>query len=138
MGDNMNNTDLFKMVKELKLPEGKYALFGSAPLGIRGLKKCHDVDVVVKDDLWNEYKSRGWKVKVMPDGTPYLCEGKIELWKDWGPGQWNLNQLIEEAEIIDELPFVKLLTVLKWKKLNGREKDLKDIEAIENFLRIQK
>jgi len=46
--------------------------------------------------------------------------------------------LIDGAEIIDGLPFVKLERVLAWKKLNTREKDLKDIEVIEKFLRTHK
>ncbi|MDP2856193.1 MAG: hypothetical protein Q8N90_03725 [bacterium] len=60
------------------------------------------------------------------------------MWKGWKPGQWDIKQLIREAEIIDGLPFVKLKYVLKWKKLSGREKDLKDIETIERFLQTQK
>ncbi|MFA6131648.1 MAG: hypothetical protein WC702_01075 [Patescibacteria group bacterium] len=134
--NNMSNEDLFQKVRELKLPVGKYALFGSAPLGIRKLRDCHDVDIIVTEDLWNEYKDKNWEIKTMPDGSPYLCNGEIELWKNWKPGQWDLKQLIEEAETIDGLPFVRLETVLEWKRMKGREKDLKDIEIIEKFLQV--
>jgi len=139
----MKNSDLFQKVKELKLPIGKYALFGSAPLGIKGLRDCHDIDIIVTEDLWDECKNKDWLLKIaLHDGLypdcPYLEKGKIELWKDWKPGQWNIKQLIREAEIIDGLPFVKLERVLEWKKLSGREKDLKDIEIIEKFLWSQK
>lgn len=135
----MGNNKLFQRVKELKLPLGKYALFGSAPLGVRGLKDCHDVDIIVTEDLWNEYKDKGnWETKKFNDRTLYLANGDVELWKDWGPGQWDVKQLIREAEIIDELPFVKLERALEWKRLNAREKDLKDIETIKKFLRTQK
>lgn len=135
----MSNKELFQIVKELKLPVGKYALFGSAPLGVRGLRECHDIDIVVMEDLWNDYSSKnGWEVKKHSDGTSYLVNGSIELWKDWGPGQWDINRLIKEAEVIDELPFVKLEYVVEWKKLYGRDKDFKDVETIEKFLRTQK
>jgi hypothetical protein len=135
----MGNKNLFEKVKKMNLPTGKYALFGSAPLGIRGLKDCHDIDIIVTEDLWDEYKAKeGWTIKKFNDGISYLESDSIELWKDWGPGQWNIEQLIREAEIIDGLPLVKLKIVLKWKKTNGREKDIKDIEIIENFLRAQK
>ena len=138
MENNISNNKLFQRVKELKLPMGKYVLFGSAPLGIRGLKDCHDIDIVVTEDLWNEYKNKGWKIKIMPHGGQYLKNNEIELWKDWKPGQWDIERLIKEAEIISELPFVKLEYIIEWKKLNGREKDLKDIEVAEQFLRTQK
>lgn len=130
----MGNKELFQRVKKLKLPVGKYALFGSAPLGIRGLKDCHDIDIIVTKDLWDEYKAKGWEIKIMSHDSQYLWSDKIELWKDWGPGIWDINKLIQEAEIIDGLPFVKLERVMEWKKLNAREKDLKDIEIIEKFL----
>ena len=131
----MSNKDLLQRVQELKLPIGRYALFGSAPLGIRGLKNCHDIDIIVTEDLWNEYKKRDWEIKMMPQGSQYLWNDEIELWKDWKHGQWNIRQLIGEAEIIDELPFVKLERVLEWKRQNGREKDLEDVETVERFLR---
>jgi len=134
----MNNNDLFQRVKELKLPIGKYALFGSAPSGTRGLKDCRDIDIIVTEDLWDEYKSKGWETRVMPRGSQYLWNDEIELWKDWYPGKWDIKKLIDEAEMIDELPFVKLEHVVKWKRQSGREKDLKDIETIEKFLRTQK
>lgn len=130
----MDNKDLFQRVKELNLPAGKYALFGSAPLGIRGLKDCHDIDIVVMEDLWNEYKEKNWDIRTMPRGSQYLWNDEIELWKDWKPGRWDIGKLIEESEIIDGLPFVRLERVLEWKKLSGREKDLKDIKTIEKFL----
>ncbi len=43
----MTNKELFKKVKNLNLPIGDYALFGSAPMGIRGLRECHDIDIIV-------------------------------------------------------------------------------------------
>ena len=131
----MNNNDLFRRVKEIRLPPGRYALFGSAPMGIRGLKVCQDADIIVTENLWDEYMNKGWEIKTMPHGSRYLRDNKIELWKDWYPGNWDIGQLIREAEMIDALPFVKLETVLKWKKAAARENDLKDIDIIEEYLR---
>ena len=123
----------------MKLPIGKYALFGSAPLGIRGLRGCHDIDIIVTEDLWNEFSKKNWDLKFSSFGNPFLCNGDIELGKDWWkPGLWDITKLIGEADIIDGLPFVKLERVLEWKRLMGREKDFKDIEIIEKFLRAQK
>lgn len=138
MGNNTSNQNLFQRVKELKLPMGKYALFGSAPLGIRKLKNCRDIDIVVTEDLWDEYKQKNWKLRTKPHGSKYLWNKKIELWKDWQPGQWDIKQLIKEAEIINDLPFVRLERVLEYKKLLGRKKDLADIKIIKKFLQTKK
>lgn len=140
------NQNLFQKVKELNLPVGKYAIFGSGPMGIRGLKGCHDADLIVTEDIWEEYKKKDeWKLNKMHHNnqSEYLRfgdeqNGQIELWKDWFPGEWDIKKLIKEAEIINGLPFVKLDYVIKWKKLNGREKDLKDTEIIERFLQNKK
>jgi len=136
----MPNKELFARVKELNLPIGKYALFGSAPLGIRNLKDCHDVDIIATEELWNEYKNKPeWELKEMHNefGDVYLCNGDIELWKKWRAGDWNIENLIKEAEMIDGLPFVRLEEMIKWKKMNGREKDLRDAETAEKYLREQ-
>jgi len=129
------NNLLFKKAKELNLPKGGYAIFGSGPMGVRGLKECHDLDIIVKEGIFEKYKNlKNWQSK-KSNNSYYLDNNEgLELWKDWGPGKWNIAQLIKDAEIIDDLPFVRLNSVLEWKKMNGREKDLKDIKLIEDFL----
>lgn len=130
----MDNNSLFQRIKKVQLPLGKYAFFGSVPLGVRGLRDCHDIDIVVTKDLWNELK-KNWEMRKIPRGSQYLWNDGIELWKEWKPGQWNIQKLIDEAEIINGFPFVKLEYVIEWKRQYGREKDLKDIEIAEKFLR---
>jgi hypothetical protein len=131
----MSNKELFQKAKDLQLPIGQYALFGSTPLGVRNLRDCHDVDIIVTEDLWNKFKNENWEIITVNDGVQKLSKDDIEILKNWYPGEWDIKKLIEEAEIIDELPFVKLKEVLKWKKLFNREKDQKDIKIIEEFLK---
>lgn len=137
----MTNKKLFQKVKDLNLPVGKYALFGSAPMGVRGLRDCHDIDVIVTETLWNDYKMKpDWslaRTKNKDKHSDGLRNDNIELWKDWWP-EWDINKLIQEAEMIDGLPFVKLEEVLKWKKQIAREKDLMDVKIIEKFLQDDK
>lgn len=129
------NKKIFKQVKDLNFPLGRYALFGSAPMGVRGLRDCNDADVIVLADLFEELRSRGFKENKKDDGSPYFKIKDVEIWKNWAPGDWDINSLIKDAEIIDGLPFVQLHEVLKWKKLLGREKDFSDIKLINNFLK---
>ena len=134
----MNIQELFSKVKELGLSPGEYVLFDSAPMGIRGLRDCHDVDILVTQDEWDKYRDRaGWVVRVGPRGDDYLENGDLELWKNWAPGDLDVQKLIDEADVIDDLPFVRLNSVMEWKKLNAREKDLKDVEIIANFLKTE-
>jgi hypothetical protein len=132
----MSNAELFQRVKAMELPVGKYALFGSAPMGVRNLKDCRDADVIVTADLWEKYRNDpAWRGQTSASGNEGLANGDIELWRSWKPWFPDVETLIAEAELIDGLPFVRLERVLAWKKQYGREKDLKDVEIIEKFLR---
>ncbi len=130
------NKDLFEKFKELNLPIGEYAIFGSGPMAARGLKQSNDIDAIVTDRIFNEYKNKPeWKLKEIGDwGVELISCGEIEMLNGWGPGKWDTQKIISEAEIINGLAFVKLGEVLKWKKMMVREKDKKDIELIEEYL----
>lgn len=129
------NEDAFKRIKELHLPDGKYLLSGSLPLGIRNLRKCRDIDIIVAEDIWDGYKKMGWEIKEISCGTKYLQKDDIELWKDWVL-DYDTN-IIEEAEIIDNLPFMSLKRTVEWKNITKRKKDLEDIKIIEQYYREQ-
>ncbi|MFC1756735.1 hypothetical protein ACFLZC_01060 [Patescibacteria group bacterium] len=61
--------ELFKKLKELNLPLGKYAVFGSGSMCAHGLRDCNDIDLLVTKDLFEEYKLKeGWSVKKLKSG----------------------------------------------------------------------
>lgn len=135
----MGNKKIFEQVKKLNLPKGKYVIFGSAPMGIRGIRDCHDLDIVVLEEVLEEIKKKpDWKVKNFENGRQIFVFGDIELWKDWWPGQWDTEDLIKRADIIDDLPFATLEDVLRWKKIFGRKKDWQDIQLIKKYLKKKK
>ena len=130
----MDNKELFQKVKDLNLPLGEYAIFGSGPMGIRGIREMNDIDIIVTQKLWNIFTGNSeWELR-QGNGSYGLANRHlgIETWKDWGPG-WDVEKLIQEAEIINDLPFVKLEKMIKWKKISGRDKDLKDLELIKDW-----
>ena len=118
-------------LKRLDFPIDKFAIFGSGPLAIRGLREIDDLDIIVKPDLWNVLRK---KYLIRNEKIEYIKIGNIEIYKEWSPWFDDINQLIDEADIIDGFRFVKLKRVLEWKKAFNREKDKKDIELINNYL----
>ncbi|MDP2856192.1 MAG: hypothetical protein Q8N90_03720 [bacterium] len=54
----MSNNDLFQKVKKLNLPIGNYAIFGSGSLMIRNIRESRDLNVIVTEDLFEEYKNK--------------------------------------------------------------------------------
>lgn len=127
--------ELFEKVKMIGLPAGAYAIFGSGPMAVRGLRDCKDIDLIVTDEIFEEYRnSSGWELKEMK-GQEILANNGVEMANSWWPGEWDIKRLIEDAEIIEGLPFVRLSEVLKWKKLAKRDKDMKDIEILEKYFK---
>jgi hypothetical protein len=130
----MDNRELFQRVKDLNLPRGEYAIFGSGPMGVRGIREMKDVDIIVTHKLWDDFVGRpGWELRQIDDLQGMTNhELNIEMWKDWWIG-WDVDQMINEADIFDELPFVKLEMMIEWKTLVARDKDLIDLKLIEDW-----
>jgi hypothetical protein len=133
------NNNLFEKFKALNLPIGEYAIFGSGPMAIRGLREPTDIDLVVTEKFFEELeKSSQWKKEKSCLGSDMLVHREprleVEALTEWMPGVWDIEGLIKNADIIDGLAFVKLEEVLRWKKMRDKEKDKKDTEAIEEYL----
>lgn len=120
-------------LKALKLPPGEYAIFGSGPMAIRGIRDSRDIDIIVKKDLWENLLDK--YPESLRDNPICLEVGNIEIYKDWMQLTDKIDEMIENAEMIESLPFVKLKYLIEWKMLYGREKDLKDVELINNYLK---
>ncbi|MBD3303645.1 hypothetical protein GF343_00725 [Candidatus Woesearchaeota archaeon] len=116
-------------LKKLNFPTDQYAVFGSGPLAIRGLRENEDIEILVKPELWEKLAKNH---KLARDDL--ISIGNVHIFKHWEPWLKNRDELIDTADIIDGIRFVKLEHVLDWKEKMGREKDKKDIELIEEYL----
>ena len=121
--------NFLKAVERLRLPKNQFAIFGSGHLSIRNLREANDIDLIVKEQLWNEL-SRNYSVM----GERLIKIGETEIYKDWKPWFDDVNLLIDSADIFNGYRFVKLEYLLKWKKEMNREKDKVDIKIIQDFL----
>ena len=132
----MNFKELLSKVRELDLAQGTFAIFGSGPMAVRDLKEPNDLDIIVTKEVYEKFKSvDGWIEKLFHEGEDYYLEKDgIELWNTWGPGDWDIANMIETAEMIEGLPYVTLDHVLAWKKKNNRQKDIIDIAKIKKYL----
>lgn len=127
--------DLFGKLRALGLPTAHYAVFGSGPLAVRGLlEEVHDLDVVARGAAWKQAKWLGG-ARTAPEGDPvvWLEGGAIEIFGGWLG--WDIDALIDNAEILDGLPFARLEDVLAFKLSHGRPKDVAHARLIEEHLR---
>lgn len=122
--------NLLEKLRKLNLPKDKFAVYGSGPLGVRGIREIKDLDLIVTSDLWKELvkkyptKDSGEKLRIDLGGIEILAK----------PIVYKAETLIQEADIIDGIRYVKLETLMELKKHMGRKKDFKDIELIKDYL----
>ena len=115
----------------MELPPGTYAVFGSGPLAAHGLiDDIGDLDVIVRYVAWDRVRGIGTIVMHGNDQVVELDNG-LTFGRSWAYGDVDIDQLIEDAEIIDGLPFVRLDAVLAYKRIAGRPKDVKHIALME-------
>lgn len=102
---------LLSKLKELNLPEGKFSVFGSAPLVIVGIiEDVNDFDVIISPSVWGNGEEKEKRTE------------DFEFFNHW-PDE-NVDELIQSHSFLyDGVLFVDPKKVLEYKKRMGREKD---------------
>ncbi len=135
--NNGDAQEFLTEIKNLHLPKGKYAVFGSGPMVVRSMRKSGDVDIIVLPSLYHQCLHSGWEER-KSGNTLKLVKGNVEMYRDWNFPSFrpDVKKLISTAEYIGGVPFVLLPEVIKWKQVFGREKDVSDVKQIEEYLKI--
>ncbi len=133
-----NKTKIISILQKIGLDKDQFAVFGSGPMCVRGWRDFHDLDLLVKEGVFEQLRKDN-EVAVAGSGDECIkkiVDGvEIEFFYGWHPGEWDAKMLIERADIIDGYRFVRLEDVVKWKKIKGREKDWNDIKIIEEKIK---
>lgn len=134
------NKRRYAVLKKYNLPLGKYAIGGSGPLGIRGIREINDIDIVVSNDLRDTLIQKYGmvddgivkKIAFPDDDIEAFWEGSFYI-QTKEHNTPTVSDIISRAEIIDELPFQSLADVIYFKRIMNRLKDLEDIKLIEQW-----
>ena len=132
-----SNRDLFELLRSLELPLGDYAVFGSGPLIVRGIiEATNDLDVVSRGRAWEHALSRGFLV-LLPDGDEIVScfGGAVTIGRSWAYGDFDIDELINTADVIDGIPFVRLEHVVRYKEIAARQKDLTHLRLLAEHQR---
>lgn len=122
--------NIHQKVKELNLPENSYVIVGSGILGALGIRESRDIDIIVSQDVYEKFEAKGWAHDSWPDQET-LTQDVFELGVHWYGKK--ADELLEDAQYIDGVPFLSLDDVYEWKKKLGREKDLNDLKLIDGY-----
>lgn len=134
---------IFERIKKLNLPNNEYVVVGGA-MEAHGIRNARDIDIVVTKKLFNELsKARKWDKYVVYQEYSYgikkiMHSDELDVISHYSfedKYYCPIEELITGADVIEGISFVSLHELLKWKKACAREKDLKDVILIEDFLK---
>lgn len=138
MNSNPNTVDIFQEIRNLNFPLGSYVVVGSGSLEAHGIREARDLDIVVTPELYDRCELEGWDKQWHNTGQRYVLHKhahniEVEVYLDVNCGnvQPTTPELIERADIIDDIPFVSLEDLLAFKKCYGRPQDKPDVQKIE-------
>lgn len=129
--------NLFDLLRSLGLPMGDYAIFGSGPLIMRGIiEATNDLDVISRGRAW-ERALRVGELVSLPDGARIVScfDGSVTIGRNWAYGDFDIDKLIDTAEVIDGLPFARLEHVVHYKEIAARPKDVIHLELLAEYQR---
>ena len=105
---------MFQELLAIGLPRADHALFGSGPLLARGwIDGVGDLDVLARGAAWALAQTLGTLERLEPYGVDVVTIGdNITIGRSWGIGEFDVDSLIDEAELIDGIPCVRLEHVI--------------------------
>lgn len=120
--------DIIKILKEMDLPLNQYWITSGAALVIHGVKETtRDIDLGCATELVEDFLKKGCKFRVVEDKSRIVeVNDNIEILENW---------FVEKIEFIEGLPVGTLESIKKQKAELGREKDMKDIKLIDEFMK---
>jgi 8-oxo-dGTP diphosphatase len=130
--------NIIQKIKELNFPKDQYVVVGSGILDVLGIRKSNDIDIAVTESLHKKLKESGeWEehkryelIRVFLKKDVYEIIPQL----NWENYNTTTEEAISSAIIIDDIPFMNLNELIKFKTAMGREKDFKDIELIKEYL----
>jgi hypothetical protein len=128
---------LIRRLSMLKLDPDDFVIFGSGPLLAHGIRSdVGDLDIVARGPAWERAARLGEPTIGVLNGAPmiHFWGGLIEVSQGWISADWDADQLIDDADIVEGLRFARLEYVLSYKQSLRRAKDMADIVAIQDRL----
>lgn len=132
--------NIFEEIERLELPKDEFVVLGSGILAALDIRESNDIDILATAELFAKLRAEGgWKYEVVEiNGTPRekLTGGLAEVFKDfrWQGGSMSPEEGIAQAVKISGINFLPLLRLREIKTQMGREKDVRDVALIDQYL----
>ena len=126
----MNKKELLELANTLNLSKEEYCIISGGALLLHGLREqTNDLDIDITEEGLDKLKEN-FSVKLINEQKKqYKVTDNIECFL--------VDKLDSDIKYIDSYPCESLISIYNSKKRLNREKDQKDILAIEKFLNIK-
>lgn len=131
-GDRGSDTALIDELRDLDLASGDWALFGSGPLFLRGwIERVNDLDVIARGPAFRRAQTLGTPEPFDDGGVLYRIGDDITVGDYWYYGELDIDVLIDTAELLDDIPCVRIEHIIAYKRIADRPQDREHLAAIE-------
>jgi len=123
----MNKNDIINRLEDLNFDKSGYWVLAGSAMVLHGIRpETHDIDMGCTKEFADELETEGYPTVVMPDGARRITYAEdVEIFEDW---------IFDRVMFVDEIPVISLEGLLEMKRSLGREKDMRDVQMIEEFL----
>lgn len=127
----MNKNDIINRLEDLNFDKTDYWVLAGSAMVLHGVRpETHDIDLGCTKEFADELEKCGYPTAVMSDGTRRITYAEdMEIFEDW---------IFDRVVFVEEIPVISLEGLLEMKRNLGREKDLRDIQMIEEFLKTRR
>ena len=123
----MKKAEMIEKLKAFPYDPAEYWVITGGAMVLYGIREdSSDIDLGCTAGLANRLEQEGYLYKVTDDGNRWFKLGNdIEVFENW---------LFDTVDHVDGIPVISVQGLIEMKKDLGREKDLRDIALINDFL----
>jgi len=132
---------VWRLVRDEGFDPEDFMIMGSGRLVVAGLRnRMSDIDLVARESTWQRAKElvqlgRGYVEYAPFSGAPVirLYEGLVEVFDHWFMEGAETDALIESAEVLDGLRYMRLEDLEAYKRQLDRPKDRRDLAVLSRI-----
>ena len=123
----MNKAEMITKLKAFPYDPAEYWVITGGAMVLYGIREeSSDIDLGCTAQMADRLEQDGYLYKVTDDGNRWFKLGNdIEVFENW---------LFDTVDHVDGIPVISVQGLIEMKKDLGREKDLRDIALINDFL----
>ena len=123
----MKKAEMIEKLKAFPYDPAEYWVITGGAMVLYGIREeSSDIDLGCTAQMADRLEQEGYLYKVTDDGNRWFKLGNdIEVFENW---------LFDTVDHVDGIPVISVQGLIEMKKDLGREKDLRDIALINDFL----